>query len=172
MAKRVSMDAISKLKIQLSKPRMSVAEKLRVICCTIHNLVPSADRVSLWVFDKELTEIKSLILLADRQYHFTPIVLKKSDFPGYFEHILKYETLMASDAREHPSTTCFNHLYFEPNDIHSLLDFVIQKDFEPIGIICCEAVGEIALWQQEDIDVMKRIAQISDLFLGQQLEHH
>jgi two-component system, sensor histidine kinase len=166
------MDAISKLKIQLSKPRISLTEKLRVICSAINSLIPSADRVSLWVFDKELTEIKSLILLTDREYHFAPIVLNKSDFPQYFEHILKHETLMASDAREHPSTACFNDLYFEPNDIHSLLDFVIQKDFEPIGIICCEAVGDIAFWQQEDVEVMKRIAQISDLFLGQQLEHH
>jgi len=151
---------------------MSVVEKLRVICCTINNLIPNADRVSLWIFDRELTEIKSLIMLSDRQYHFEQIVLKKSDFPEYFEHIVKYETLMAASAREHPSTMCFNTLYFEPNNIYSLLDFVIQKDFEPVGIICCEAVDEIAFWQAEDVEVMKRVAQISDLFLGQQLQYH
>jgi len=33
-----------------------------------------------------------------------------------------------------------------------LLDFILLKDFNPHGVICCESVGEATQWSDENVE--------------------
>ena len=90
--------------------------------------------------------------------------ISKEDIPDYFDDILKQSVLVASDARNHPATKGFNKNYFKPNDIYSLLDFTFHNHFDPIGVICCEKTHSPIEWSQNDIDSLKRVAQITSMF--------
>lgn len=163
------MDPISKLTIHISKPKISVEDKLQRICMTVSKLIPKANRVSLWQFSDDLSEIKSLSLLNEKRQFVEGGILTRQVFPSYFDYILTHEVLQADNARAHPSTSCFNELYFEPNNIYSLLDFIFYNDLEPVGIICCEVVGGCIEWQEADIATLKRIANISTTFIAKEI---
>ena len=92
------------------------------------------------------------------------VSLHKSDFPAYFESIVENEIINASDARNHSATRCFNEAYFEPNNIYSLLDFILHKDFKPVGIICCERTGSRVEWSNQDVDQLRQIATFISFF--------
>lgn len=96
-------------------------------------------------------------------------ILKKVDFPEYFDHILKNKVLSASDARENPATTCFNEVYFKPLNIFSLLDFIFHFQFKPTGVICCERVGDAIQWSNDDISALKRVANITSMFFSEEV---
>ncbi len=159
------MDPITNLTISISKPGLSTEAKLKKICQCALQAISKANRISLWKFNTDKTEISCLICFESNNNSFTSgAVLSQKDFPNYFEQILSGEVLMASDARNHDATACFNEAYFEPNDIHSLLDFVYQKDFEPTGVICCESAGKQVEWETTDVKSLRRISNMTSLF--------
>lgn len=159
------MDTLSKLAIAISKPNKSDDYKLEQICLSTIKLITHCNRVSLWVFSEALDEVHCLKSFESIDSSFSSgQQLYKVDFPDYFETILVDEVLVASDARNHSATKCFNELYFEPNNIFSLFDYVYQKDFEPRGIICCERVGQPVEWDESEIKVLRRIANMMSMF--------
>lgn len=159
------MDPITNLTISISKPGLSLEAKLKKICLCALQAINKANRVSLWAFNSEKNEIKCLICYESSTGEFTSdAILSQDDFPDYFEQILKGQVLMASDARTHPATACFNETYFEPNEIYSLLDFVYQKDFQPTGVICCESAGKQVNWDEQDVKCLRRISNMTSLF--------
>ncbi len=159
------MDPFIKLTTKLTNPKVAVADKLREICITASSLIKGADRVSLWRFDENFQSIESLICYDCKSNEFSSgLVLKQSDFSDYFTAILKDEVINAPQAREHELTQCFNESYFKPLEIHSLLDFILHRDFEPQGIICCESVGKVTQWSDENVETLKRIARVSSMY--------
>lgn len=77
----------------------------------------------------------------------------------------------APQARTHDITKCFNETYFEPLNIHSLLDFILHWEFIPQGIICCESVGKEVQWAERDIESLKRIARVSSMYFKYKGSH-
>ncbi|QOL24618.1 GAF domain-containing protein [Thalassotalea sp. LPB0316] len=165
------MDEITKLSMTISKPKQSVSGKLREICSTLHKLVPQANRVSLWSLNSTKDRIDCHLLIDKDGNVSQGFSLSKNDFPQYFDAIIKHQVVNACDARNNVATACFNKSYFEPNDIHSLLDYIIHHDFEPVGIICCEATGAVVEWQDSHINALKRVANISSIFFASDLQN-
>jgi hypothetical protein len=125
------------------------------------------NRVSLWSFNETLTQIECLMCLVQENNVFSSgQILSKTNYPDYFDAILAQQVLVASDARNHPSTRCFNETYFIPNDIQSLLDYVLIKDYRPMGVICCEPIGKTHQWLQSDVVTLRRIVNITAIFLN------
>jgi len=54
---RDDMDPFSKLSITISNPKLPLKEKLICICKTIKKTIKQSDRVSLWVFNGDYSEI-------------------------------------------------------------------------------------------------------------------
>lgn len=134
-------------------------EVLRQICSTAATLIPQANLISLWNFDADFSKIQNIIALDVEAGSFSKLAdLQQKDFPEYFSAIVENELIVASDARTHPMTRCFNEAYFIPNDIFSLLDFILHKDFKPVGVICCESRGKQAHWIKEDEDNLRTLA--------------
>jgi hypothetical protein len=157
------MDAITDLVIAISNPAKSSDKKLEQICMTVMQTITHANRVSLWSFNTAQDEIVCLKCLSETDQFTSGAILKKADFPEYFNAILKDEVIIASDARSHPATLCFNENYFTPLDIYSLFDYIYHKDFAPRGVICCESVGKKIIWLEDESHILRRIANMTSL---------
>lgn len=161
----MDIDRYTTLVISLSKRGLDEQDKLTAIVSCLQLGIPAANRISLWRFEENKTRIRCLTLNQDGQNLAThDLSISKEDIPDYFDDILKQSVLVASDARNHPATTGFNKNYFKPNDIYSLLDFTFHNHFDPIDVICCEKTHSPIEWSQNDIDSLKRVAQITSMF--------
>jgi hypothetical protein len=164
------MDAFIRLTSVLTNPLLAVDKKLKVICEVTSEVIAGADKVSLWTFKDQYSKIVSNVNYDRINNKYGGVAeLKREDFSSYFDAIISNEVINASDARKHPQTACFKELYFKPNNIYSLLDFILHHDFKPIGVICCESVGSINQWSENDVNSLRRIANASSLYfnLGQ-----
>lgn len=159
------MEAFIRLTSVLTNPSVTVDKKLKMICDVTCELLPGADRVSLWRFEDNYSKIVSSVSY-DRisNTYGGNEELTRENFSSYFEAILGNDVISASDARNDPVTACFKDLYLKPNNIYSLLDFILHTDFTPVGVICCESVGKIHQWCEEDVNSLRRIASASSLY--------
>ncbi|WP_124916978.1 hypothetical protein [Alteromonas flava] len=160
----MDINPLTQLSMQLYKSK-SAKDQLRLICTTVSDVIPKANRVSLWKFNADKTEITCLALLKEQAFS-TPseVTLSAKDYPEYFAAIVSESTVVASDARNQAETECFNESYFIPQNIYSLLDYVFSEQFVPFGIICCESVGKKVTWSLKDIAELKRAARIVSVF--------
>lgn len=159
------MDAFIRLTTTLTNPALTVDKKLKVICQVTSELVAGADRVSLWSFKENYSKIVSSVSYdRNKNKYGETSELSRNDFGAYFDAIIDNEIVKANDAREHLQTACFKELYFKPNNIYSLLDYILHHNFKPIGVICCESVGRQYDWTDEDVESLRRIARASSLY--------
>lgn len=159
------MEAFLRLTSSLTNPALTVDKKLKVICETTAELITGADRVSLWTFQDNYSKIVSSVNYDNINNQYSKgSELTRKDFAAYFDAIINNEVIKASDARADPLTSCFKDLYFKPNNIYSLLDFILHHDFKPIGVICCESVDRVYQWSDDDVQSLRRIARASSLY--------
>jgi len=159
------MDPFIRLTSVLTNPTLHVDKKLKVICEVTSEVLAGADRVSLWTFADNYSKIVSSVSYDRTNNKYSDTAeLKREEFGAYFDAIISNEVIIASDAREHPQTACFKELYFKPNNIYSLLDFILHHDFKPIGVICCESVGRLYEWSEDDVKSLRRISNASSLY--------
>jgi hypothetical protein len=159
------MKLLTDMVIAVSNPDKDNQQKLEQICLTTMSHITHANRVSLWAFNKDKSEIVCLMCLSGSDNTFSSgEVLKKADCSEYFDTILKEQVLVASNARNHHATKCLNQSYLEPNTIYSLFDYIYHEDFQPKGIICCESVGEAVEWVGGEQNILRRIAGITSMF--------
>ena len=102
------MNAIARLTQVVNDPTIEQTIKLNEICHTVSQSVPHANRVSLWRFNEKCSEIECLQVLDPINYSEAGLVLSQQDFPSYFEHIINHQVVVASAARTHYVTKCFN----------------------------------------------------------------
>lgn len=140
-------------------------EALEQACVCIQELLPNANLISLWLFEDNNNQIRSLINYdAENKSFSQDIILTRELYPAYFNSILENEVINASVAREHYATKCFNESYFEPANIYSLLDFILHKDHRPSGVICCERRGDTTTWTEKDIENIRMVATLISYF--------
>jgi GAF domain-containing protein len=136
-------------------------ERLTQVCMTILQIMPHANRVSLWQFSPQLDAILCLKSYDEIDATISSgLRLARCDFPHYFATLLNEDLLVAANAREHHATRDFHDAYFIPYHIHSLLDCIVYKDGKPIGIICCESAGKRATWAEQELQDIKKIAAV------------
>ncbi len=119
-------------------------------------------RASLWLYsDSLLQEIVAVDLYdSNRNEHYQGIALHEDDFAPYFEAMRNEGGINAPNAAEHPATSCFNELYFEPNDIYSLLDVGIRYNGQLVGVFCCEHVGDVMVWDAQQIAYLEQAGKL------------
>jgi len=95
---------------------------------------------------------------SSRNTHEAGIVLKASDFPHYFEALLKERIIAADDAPTDKYTYEFADVYLKPNGISSMLDAPIRLAGIAIGVFCCEHVGEKRIWEIDEKNFAASVA--------------
>ncbi|GAB3244976.1 GAF domain-containing protein [Chitinimonas naiadis] len=124
-------------------------------------------RGSFWFYGGDLKDsvvCESLYDASDSQWS-SGMALSEDDFPDYFEAMRDQHQIIASDARQHPATSCFNEVYFEPLNIYSLLDVGITVNDVQVGLVCCEQTADIKEWSQADIQYLQQVAAMVGLAL-------
>lgn len=122
-------------------------------------------RTSLWRYTSANCESVVCLNLYEtaNSTHSHGQTLHERDFAPYFQAMHEESLIVASHARLHPATSCFNELYFAPNDIHSLLDVGINVLGEPYGLFCCEQVGGIREWSDDDVNVLRLVGTLCSM---------
>lgn len=162
---------LKNLAVKISDPNVSSNRKLNQICKELKALIPNANRVSLWLFNKEYSALSCLICLDENDDVSSGAVLNTENSPAYFNYILTNQVLDASDARNNEVTESFTHSYFEPFNIYSLLDYTYKLDNKPLGVICCESVDSKVTWSHADKESLVKVADVTNLFLSKQIKH-
>ncbi|MFZ2054245.1 MAG: histidine kinase dimerization/phosphoacceptor domain -containing protein [Candidatus Aminicenantales bacterium] len=109
------------------------------------------DRVSIWFFDSEHSEIRCRDLYTRRDNgHDRGMVLRARDFPDYFRALEGSCIIAADSARSDPRTREFANPYLAPLGIVSMVDIPIRRRGEIIGIICHEHTGQEKKWTLEE----------------------
>ncbi len=119
-------------------------------------------RASLWLYANNLlNEIEAVDLYdSNHKQHFKGIKLSEEDFAPYFEAMRLHGTIDAGNAFEHPATSCFTELYFEPNNIFSLLDIGIRHNGQLVGVFCCEHVGDYMDWNEQQKQFLEQAGKL------------
>jgi two-component system sensor histidine kinase/response regulator len=145
----------------------SINEICQFVCEFITSKT-EATRASIWFYNEDKDAIICQHLIDKRNNESSRgATLNQEDFESYFEGLEKGETIIADNARGHEFTEVFTELYFEPNDIYSLLDTPIKLDGETIGVVCCEHCGEFRSWTQFDIGLSRTLASELGKFLAE-----
>jgi len=132
----------------------------KAVCKDITNNVKST-RASIWTFNMLNTAITAEALYDTRYDVFTAgAVLSKDEFPAYFAAIERDGEIIASHAELHPATSAFTDVYFRPNEICSLLDFVIAVGGVPVGVLCCEHCKDIKDWSKADENYLHQMSSL------------
>jgi PAS domain S-box-containing protein len=109
------------------------------------------DRVSIWFFGPEHTEIvcRDLFLRAE-SVHDKGMVLKAEDYPSYFKALEESRVIAADRARTDPRTREFAESYLKPKDIVSTMDVPVRHRGQVVGIISHEHAGKERKWSLEE----------------------
>ncbi len=125
-------------------------------------------RVSVWQFDKNNTVLSCVDLYESSSHrHSSGAVLHRSDYPEYFEAIIKDRVVVADDALIDPRTKAFGDTYLIPNGITSMLDITFRISGAPLGIVCIEHTGDTRKWHTDEIAFADEISSLlSQVYLN------
>lgn len=119
-------------------------------------------RISFWNYFPDRIECQNLFELKDFK-HSNHLIIKKNEFPIYFDSIEKEQIIIASDVYKQKETSEFIDNYFKENEIKSLLDYPVFIDGKLFGIICFEATDKVRYWDNEDINFTRSVSEIISL---------
>ncbi len=125
------------------------------------------DRVGIWIFNDDHTEIRCRCLYVKSRNAFDKegAVIRARDFPRYFAALEESRVVAATDARRDPRTAEFTEAYLKPHGILSMLDAPIRLHGKLVGVVCHEHVGPVREWPLEDQECASSIADLAALNL-------
>lgn len=114
--------------------------------------------ISIWAFDNSLSKITCTYSFdVFHKLNMSGAELTKQQYPRYFSSIIENISILADDVYTNYQTKELVEDYFEPNNIKSLLDYVIYKDLRPQAVICCETVGTKRVWKTSDVEYLRAL---------------
>ena len=121
--------------------------------------VLNVERASIWIFNKQCDEMAchGLYTRKDGFVDFDG-VLKKADFPSYYEATFEQNLVAIEDVYTHKATIEFTQSYTQPLNIQSMLDAVISSGDGNLGILCAETVGAKHIWTQSEETYLRSLA--------------
>ncbi|MBE9059630.1 AAA family ATPase [cf. Phormidesmis sp. LEGE 11477] len=133
---------------------------------TITAQLLGVERVSIWLFDEDCTQITCVDLFQhSSQDHSTGLVLKVVDYPVYFSAITSESILAIDDTWIDSCTREFKEGYLDVFNVSSMLDARVQVNGQVSGVICCEQVGDKRQWCQAEKTFIRSIANLIALTL-------
>ena len=122
-------------------------------------------RASVWLLDVDRDELTCTDLYdTTTGTHSSGVVLKSSQYPGYFAALAAEETLAADDAHADPRTCEFSESYLRPLGIGAMLDAPIRTGLRLVGVLCHEHIGGARTWtatEQKDAAFLGSLASLT-----------
>lgn len=124
----------------------TLARMLEVLAITL-----DVSRVSFWTFEEPQQVIRcEHIYRADRTSPLGPTLLRRTEFPTYFNSLCQQLVISVEDAREDPRTSELAASYLDPLKVVSILDVPVRAFGRYLGVLCHEQVGSGRAWTTED----------------------
>ncbi|MCB9195669.1 MAG: GAF domain-containing protein [Flavobacteriales bacterium] len=101
------------------------------------------ERMSVWIFNEDRTEIVSIGEYDLPTHQFTKDShLKRENYPSYFKAISENKILLVENVHTNPQTIELDSDYSAPNNVISLMDIPMRLEGELIGVMCFEKTGQ------------------------------
>ncbi len=128
----------------------------------------AVERVSLWMFKNDFSELECFDLYdSSKRNHSGGTLLKRLDFPKYFEAIVSDRVISCDDARTDVRSREFTESYLVPNGITSILDIAFHVSGNLVGVVCNEHTGEKRIWRSDEIAFADEISSLlSQVYLS------
>lgn len=145
--------------------RSSRHRSLEILCQKCAEVM-QIDRVGIYFYtiDKEAIYEEMTYIVGEKATQGT--ILKKADYPIYFQHILEERVVTSDDTFTDSATAEFVDTYMKPLNVRALLDAPIFSDGEMIGIVCLEQKATTRKWDFLD----KNFAAGFSDFIGRLIE--
>ena len=124
-------------------------------------------RVSIWKHapDDRILECLDLYELEPR-VHSSGMTLAATDYPAYFKGLGELDLIAADDACRHPLTRGFSEHYLIPMGITSMMDAPIRDEKSLGHLLCCEHVGPVREWTEDEKTFAIAVAGLVSLALA------
>ncbi len=117
------------------------------------------DRVSVWLFSDDVSELVSIDLYESScARHTSGVALKRREFQNEFEALLIAPYVDAHDALTDPRTAGYVESYLKPNRITSMLDVSIRIEGRSLGVLCFEHLKTPRRWRADEISIALQLA--------------
>jgi signal transduction histidine kinase len=150
--------------------RSSRHRGFEIICAKIAEVM-NVKRVGIWFFtiDREaIFEEMTYIVAGDMH---SGSILRKSDYPFYFEEINRERVLVSNDTKHDHCMREFVDSYTIPNNICALMDSPIFSDGEVLGILCVEDTTGTRSWDIMDINFAGACADLIGRLIESEKRH-
>lgn len=126
----------------------------------------NVSRSSFWIFndDEQLLFCDKLLVKNDLKFEDLTLIeqknlLRRVDYPSYFESMLNEPYIIANDAFNHEATQCFKDSYLLPNEIFSILDVPVFHKGKVIGVLCQEETKNFRKWESSEVSFLFQISE-------------
>lgn len=117
------------------------------------------ERVSLWLFNADATELRCADLYElSSDHHSSGAVLLQNEYKDVFEALRTAKYIDANEPLTDPRTTGYLEGYLKPLRITSMLDAVIREGNRNIGVLCFEHVEKKHNWEPDEISFICQLA--------------
>ncbi|MCL9808777.1 PAS domain S-box protein [Flavobacterium luminosum] len=121
------------------------------------------NRISFWSYNGDNLHCQSLYSLDKNDFEHDDTIYK-SDYPTYFDTLLKDKIIVASDVYHDVATKeLATKGYFSSNNIKSLLDVPVMSNGELNSILCFETTTEPRKWDNDDINFARSVSDVISL---------
>ena len=117
------------------------------------------ERMSAWLFNADRTVLAAAdVYDGATRTHSAGSRLDRGDFPNYFGLLADARVIAVRDACHDPRSSEFADIYFAPNGVVSTLDAPVRWQDGPVGVLCCEHIGAMRSWRDDEISFIASLA--------------
>jgi len=117
------------------------------------------ERVGVWMLldEDRALRCRHLLQRSNREV-FQGAMLRKQDFPVYFQALAEHRCMAADDAQGSPLSRELRKSYLQPLGITSLLDAPLFIAGRLVGVVCHEHIGPQRSWSEVEADFACAVA--------------
>jgi signal transduction histidine kinase len=161
-ASDVHAERFEKARLQLSRLHGGGGTSLQEMWLQVAQLAANTlkvERVGVWLLMDEDRAIRCRYLLQHSNSEvFQGAVLRKQDFPLYFQALTEHRVLAADDAQGSPLSKELLKSYLEPLGITSMIDAPLFIAGGLVGVVCHEHIGPQRRWSELEADFACAVA--------------
>jgi|GEM_PF-1801179 len=131
-----------------------------VLTATVADVL-SVDRVNVWVFSADGTELRCLANFERSTGRYSAgDVLSMHRYPRYVEALQSGLVIEAVDVHQDPRTAELTADYWAPLGIASSVDAPIRLRGQVVGVLCCEHSGVPRTWAPDEVTFVTEVADL------------